>query len=77
MKNVLQKFAHEPAADPTIVFKSNSLLPVAPAAIPLVKYLNRIAIDTLEDNAVKYPPKRSLFVYWQELFLFAKFRPAL
>lgn len=59
MKNVLQKFAHEPAADPTIVFKSKSLLPVAPAAIPLVKYLKQIAIDTLDDKAVKYPPKRS------------------
>jgi hypothetical protein len=53
MKNVLQKLAQDPAADPTIVFRSKSWFPVAPAAIPRVKYLKLRDIDRLHITAAK------------------------
>jgi hypothetical protein len=77
MKNVLQKLAHAPAVPPTKVLRSKSFLPDAVLVMPSVSFLNRIATETLELIAAKYPPNKSVFVYEHVLFLFPKLRPAL
>ena len=73
----MKKLAHAPAVPPTNVLSNKSFLPDAVLVMPSVSFLKRIATETLEPIAAKYPPNKSVFVYEQVLFLLPKFKPAL